>query len=401
MSGKLRRLLVGPAQTVYSESRVAVAAGNCRASLGLDCRGRPSLRKPERGRAPSPHEPCQHTSLCRLHSQHHPKAGAATDHLVVGFGSFFEREFLNHRTDSGQGAELHRVFGICRDAGGPSVDRLAAGDQLQWRYGDGVWAGTDHEQGASAGQPVHQGGNRLGIWRGGENHLGASECLQCGGGITSGGVYVVSGAEFSGERFFVLAPADGKRAEAHLPRILDSQMAQSADALNGDQIASARARIAQRIENGDAGTKQRGGLGGVQVFGDGGDGFGGREHIFLVTAIVADAGDLPVLAVNEVASAAGIAGEAMAAVPSDSHAMAGFPVGDVGADGVDAPGNFVAGNAWILNAGPMAFLYECVAVADAAGFDFNSDLIAGGFGDGSFYELEITAGFADLDSLHL
>jgi hypothetical protein len=110
---------------------------------------------------------------------------------------------------------------------------------------------------------------------------------------------------------------------------------------------------------------------------------------------------LPVLAVNEVASAAGIAGEAMAAVPSDSHAMAGFPVGDVGADGVDAPGNFVAGNAWILNAGPMAFLYECVAVADAAGFDFNSDLIAGGFGDGSFYELEITAGFADLDSLHL
>jgi hypothetical protein len=49
----------------------------------------------------------------------------------------------------------------------------------------------------------------------------------------------------------------------------------------------------------------------------------------------------------------------------------------------------------------MAFLYERVAVADAAGFDLNPDLVAGGFGDGSFDKFEITAGFADLDSLHL
>jgi hypothetical protein len=67
----------------------------------------------------------------------------------------------------------------------------------------------------------------------------------------------------------------------------------------------------------------------------------------------------------------------MAAVPSDSHALAGFPVSDVGSDGVDAAGDFVSGDAWILDARPMAFLYERVAVADAAGFDFNSDLIAG------------------------
>jgi hypothetical protein len=178
-------------------------------------------------------------------------------------------------------------------------------------------------------------------------------------------------------------------------------MAQAADALNGDQIAGVRARITQRIENRDAGTKQRGGLGGVKVVGDGGDGLGGCKHVFLVTAIVADAGDFFVLAVNEVASAAGIAGETMAAVPPDSDALAGFPVGNVGTDGVDAAGDFVSGNAWILEARPMAFLYERVAVADAAGFDFNPDLIAGGFGDGSFYEFEITAGFADLDSLHL
>jgi hypothetical protein len=178
-------------------------------------------------------------------------------------------------------------------------------------------------------------------------------------------------------------------------------MTESSDALNRDQIAGMRARIAQRIENGDAGTEKRAGLGGVKVVWDGSDGFGGRNHVFRVTAIVADAGNLFELAIDEVAATAGIAGETMAAVPTDSYALAGFPVADAGADGVDAAGNFVPGNAWVLQAGPMAFLYECVAVADAAGFDFNPDLVAGGFGDGSFDEFEITAGFADLDSFHL
>jgi hypothetical protein len=87
-------------------------------------------------------------------------------------------------------------------------------------------------------------------------------------------------------------------------------------------------------------------------------------------------------------------------VPSDADTLAGFPVGYVGADGVDAAGDFVSGNAWILEPGPMAFLYQRIAVADPAGFDFDSDLAAGGFGDVSFDEFEITAGLADLDSFH-
>jgi hypothetical protein len=177
-------------------------------------------------------------------------------------------------------------------------------------------------------------------------------------------------------------------------------MAKSADALNGDQIASARARIAERIENRNAGTKQRCGLGGGEIVWDGGDCLGGRHHVFRVTAVVADAGNFVELAENEIAAAAGIAGETMASVPSDADALARFPVGNVGADSVDAAGDFVPGNAWILNAGPMAFLYKRVAVADAAGFDFNPDLAAAGLGNVSFDELEITARFADLDSLH-
>jgi hypothetical protein len=115
---------------------------------------------------------------------------------------------------------------------------------------------------------------------------------------------------------------------------------------------------------------------------------------------VADAGNFSELAENEIAAAAGIASETMAAVPSDADALAGFPVRNVGADSVDAAGDFVSGNAWILDARPMAFFCESVAVADAAGFDFNPDLGAAGFGNISFDEFEITSGFADLDSLH-
>jgi hypothetical protein len=115
---------------------------------------------------------------------------------------------------------------------------------------------------------------------------------------------------------------------------------------------------------------------------------------------VTDSGDFFVLAINEIAAAAGVASEIMTSVPSDSYALARFPVGNIGAYSVDAAGNFVSGNARILDAGPIAFLYERVAVADATGFDFDPDMVAGGVGNVSFDEFEITAGLADLDSFH-
>jgi hypothetical protein len=115
---------------------------------------------------------------------------------------------------------------------------------------------------------------------------------------------------------------------------------------------------------------------------------------------VGDAGDFFIFAVNKIAATAGVTGEIVAAVPSYAGALAGLPVGDISADGVDASGNFVSGNTWILNAGPIAFLDECVTVADAAGFDFDADLVAGGFWNISLDDFEITAGLADLDSLH-
>jgi hypothetical protein len=48
----------------------------------------------------------------------------------------------------------------------------------------------------------------------------------------------------------------------------------------------------------------------------------------------------------------------------------------------------------------MTFFDERVAVTDAAGLDFNSNLIAAGLGNVSLDQFEIAARFADLNSFH-
>src|SRR5258708_7708795 len=177
-------------------------------------------------------------------------------------------------------------------------------------------------------------------------------------------------------------------------------MAESADALHGDQIARARTRIAERIEHCDAGTEQGRSFGGGKIVWNGGDRFGWSDHVFLITAVMSEAGDLFVLTIDEITAAAGVTRKIVAAVPSDADALARFPVCYVGADGVDAAGDFVSGDAWVLGGGPIPFLHEGVAVADATGFDFDPDLVAGGFGDVSFDDFEITARLADLVGFH-
>src|SRR5258708_37800557 len=110
---------------------------------------------------------------------------------------------------------------------------------------------------------------------------------------------------------------------------------------------------------------------------------------------MSDGGNLLGRAVDEIAAAARFAGEIVSTVPSYSYTLAGFPVGDVGTDGVDAAGNFVPRNARVLDAGPITFLDQRIAVADAAGFDLNTDLVARRLGNISFDNFEITARFAD------
>ena len=64
----------------------------------------------------------------------------------------------------------------------------------------------------------------------------------------------------------------------------------------------------------------------------------------------------------------------MASVPAEADALSRLEEWDIGADGIDYAGDFVAGRARKLDAGPLAFFGERVTVADAAGVDANADV---------------------------
>jgi hypothetical protein len=90
----------------------------------------------------------------------------------------------------------------------------------------------------------------------------------------------------------------------------------------------------------------------------------------------------------------------MAAVPADADALPFLPTDDSRAELVYDSGDFVTGNAGILNSWPPAFLGEDVAVADTAGLDPDAYLVCARIGDFSFDDFEIAAWPGDLGRLH-
>ena len=224
--------------------------------------------------------------------------------------------------------------------------------------------------------------------------------MQRFGGSTSAGIHVFLRAEFSGQRCFVPTATDRNGTKAHLARVLNTQVTQPADALNSYQVAPTRSGIAQRVVNSDACAKQRGSLVGRQVIGNRGHGLGGRDHVFGVTAIEAEAGDLAKLAKKEVATAAGIAFEAVSAMPTYAHTLARLPVGYVRSNRVDAPGDLMPRHARILDSRPESFFHQSIAVADAACFDLDPHLPASGLRDRALDHFKIFSRFADLHGFH-
>ena len=87
-------------------------------------------------------------------------------------------------------------------------------------------------------------------------------------------------------------------------------------------------------------------------------------------------------------------------MPSQADPIPGLPERDVGAECVDASGNLVAGHARILNAGPVSLFHQRIAVADAAGLNFNAHLPAAGLRNGTLDDFKISTGLADLDGFH-
>jgi hypothetical protein len=188
--------------------------------------------------------------------------------------------------------------------------------------------------------------------------------------------------------------------EPHLPRVLDSEMAQPTDSLHRDQIARARSRISQRVVNGNTRTQQRGGFIRGKIVWHQCYGLGRHQHVFGVSSVEMDRRNLLDLAVHEVAAAARSTHKAMPAMPTDAHALARLPLRDLRANCINSSGDLVTRDAGILDAGPKAFFHEGIAVTDAARFHLDANLATGGLRDGTLYDFKISTGLADLNGFH-
>ena len=93
--------------------------------------------------------------------------------------------------------------------------------------------------------------------------------------------------------------------------------------------------VTKAVVGGDAGAHERGGVYVGEIVGNEGEGIGGGDHVVGIAAVKADAGDLLILAEDEVATATWRAVVAMAAVPAEAHALADFEERHIGTDGIN------------------------------------------------------------------
>src|SRR4029453_4391601 len=122
---------------------------------------------------------------------------------------------------------------------------------------------------------------------------------------------------------------------------LHAEMAKTADALNRHDIASARTRIAQRVEGGNASAEQRRGVDGIELIGDRCERLDRRDHVVGIAAVEVNAGNPEVAAGDEVAAPAAGARPANPPEPADADPLARAPVGDLRSQGVDPAGDLV------------------------------------------------------------
>jgi hypothetical protein len=91
----------------------------------------------------------------------------------------------------------------------------------------------------------------------------------------------------------------------------------------------------------------------------------------------------------------------MATMPADANALAGEPLGNTIAHGIDYADDFMARDTRKLQAGPVAFDDEGITVTDAAGLDFDTNRAGTGLRDFAFDDFEGAIWTGDLGNAHL
>ena len=141
-------------------------------------------------------------------------------------------------------------------------------------------------------------------------------------------------------------------------------MSQSADAMHRDHVATARARIAERIVDGDARAHERPGFLGRQFVSNRRHRFRWCDHVFGISTVEIDAGDLTINAHGEISALALRANETMSAVPAHTDTLTFLPFDYVLADRIDASSDFMTRHTRILNSRPQTLFDVYVAVAN-------------------------------------
>src|SRR5207249_1058405 len=332
--------------------------------------------------------------------EHDAKSGFAAYHALVSLSDPIQWEHFIHGMHAGKHTEFQRLLGIHCRAGIPASHRSSSHDQ--WQHAQTKWfcrCGRNQEF-AVHRQSIHERGNRLCVRRRRQNHARAAQLLQFRRCLISARINVMMRSQLPCQRFLVPPSPKSHRHESHLPRVLNSQVSQSANAVHGHDVASPRARMAQRVEYGDARAHERPGFLRRQFIRNRRQRRRRRDHMLGIPAVEIDARDLAIGAHCEIAAPALFALEAMSTVPPDTDAPTLFPASDAAADRIDPPGDFMARHTGILNPGPETFFDEHVAVANAARLHLHANLSRARLRDVAFYQFPISAWFADLRRLH-
>src|SRR5215213_9914055 len=148
-------------------------------------------------------------------------------------------------------------------------------------------------------------------------------------------------AELSRKFLFVVAAVDRDGLKTHLSRVLNTEMAESADAVNGDDVSSTRTRVAQRVVDRNARTHEWSCFFRRNLIRNRSQHGGWCNQVLGISTIEVDPGDFSIDTHREVASPALFTHEAVAAMPADTNALTSGPCCDVVAYGIDKSGDFM------------------------------------------------------------
>src|SRR6185369_2592502 len=99
---------------------------------------------------------------------------------------------------------------------------------------------------------------------------------------------VLMSAQLLRECLFVVTAIDCDSLKSHLPCVLNSEMAETADAVNCHHVSSASTRVAQRVVNCDAGAHEWSGFFCWNFVRNRRNRICRRDHVFGVTSIEID-----------------------------------------------------------------------------------------------------------------